>query len=160
LWVEGSINRAVYFPGAPVNGRCTVGNYLLQATGTACSTTANTDQRRRLTLLNPQEGQYISNLAVREDSGNQSYNGLLLSIQRRATSGVNISANYTWSHCTGTEATANTSGAGGGGYLDPSNRNFDRGNCSSDRRQLFNLTAVAETPRFSNSTFRMLGTGW
>src|SRR4030095_5177435 len=41
------------------------------------------------------------------------------------------------------------------------NRNFDIGNCSnSDQRQVFNMTAVAPTPRFSNSTLRMLGTGW
>jgi hypothetical protein len=111
-------------------------------------------------LLNPQEGPYISSLSTREDNGNQSYNGLLLSIQRRAVRGVNISANYTWSHCVGIKATANASGTGGGGYLDPNNRNFDRGNCDSDRRQLFNLTTVAETPQFASPTMRTLITGW
>jgi hypothetical protein len=160
LWVQNQINRAVYFPGAPVNGVCTSGGYVLRTTAATCSTTSNTDLRRRLSLLNPQEGQYISSLSVREDSGNQSYNGLLLSIQRRATRGVNISANYTWSHCLGLKATANASGTGGGGYLDPNDRNFDRGNCDSDRRQLFNLTTVAETPRFANPTMRVVMTGW
>jgi hypothetical protein len=74
---------------------------------------------------------------------------------------VNIGANYTWSHCIGIDPTANNTGRGGPGYLDPNNRKFDIGNCAaSDQRQVFNLTAVAPTPRFSNSTLRMLGSGW
>ena len=166
LWVMGNINRAVYFSGAPVNGICTAGSFVLRTTGATCSTTANTDARRRLFLENPQEGQYYGNMATREDSGTAHYNGLLLSIQRRAARGVNIGANYTWSHCIGDVANANTTGTGGAGYLDPNNRAFDRGNCadqqgnSADRRQIFNLTAVAETPQFSNSMVRRLATGW
>jgi hypothetical protein len=160
LWVQGSINRAVYFPGAPVNGICRAGGDILQTTGATCSTTSNTDQRRRLNLANAQEGQYYGNLSTREDSGTAQYSGLLLSIQRRASSGVNIGANYTWSHCIGLAANANASGMGGPGYLDPNNRAFDRGNCSSDRRQIFNVTSVASTPEFGNSKLRTLATGW
>jgi hypothetical protein len=170
LWVRGDVNRAVYFPGAPVNGICTVGTYVLQNTGTTCSTTANTDKRRRLLLQNPQEGQYYGNMSDREDSGTASYHGLLLSVQRRAARGLNVSGNYTWSHCVGNDPTANGTGLAGAGYLDLNNRNFDRGNCgavgstgagiSLARRQIFNLTAVASTPQFANSTMRMLGTGW
>jgi len=108
-------------------------------------------------------------MATREDSGTASYNGLLISIQRRAMRGVNIAGNYTWSHCIGDAATANATGRGGAGYLDPNNRAFDRGNCGSngsgtgsslDRRHIFNVTAVASTPQFANPTLRMLGTGW
>ena len=45
------------------------------------------------------------------------------------------------------------------------NRGLDRGNCSaatasSDRRNLFNLTVVAQTPRFSNNAVRIVATGW
>ncbi|PYS53372.1 MAG: hypothetical protein DMG13_12825, partial [Acidobacteria bacterium] len=169
LWVGGNINRAVYFPGAPVNGICTAEGYVFRTSGTTCSTTANTDQRRRLLLQNPQEGQYYGNMATREDSGTLSYNGLLISIQRRAVRGVNIAGNYTWSHCLGDAATANATGRGGAGYLDPNNRAFDRGNCGSngsgtgsglDRRHVFNVTAVASTPQFANPTLHMLGTGW
>ena len=47
------------------------------------------------------------------------------------------------------------------GYLDPNNRDFDRGNCQlSDRRHIFNLTAVASTPQFANPALRRLGSGW
>jgi hypothetical protein len=166
LWVMGNINRAVYFPGAPVSGICSAGGYILQATGTSCSTTANTNNRRRLTLENPQDGPLYGNMATREDSGTAHYNGLLISIQRRAARGLNIGANYTWSHCLGDQPTANTTGTGGAGYLDPNNRAFDRGNCAdalgnpADRRQIFNMTAVAETPQFANPKIRRLGTGW
>ncbi len=160
LWVMGNVNRAVFFPGAPVNGICRIGSYVLQTSGTTCSTTGNTDQRRRLFLDNPQEGQYYSNLAIREDGGSQHYNAMMLSIQRRAASNVNLSANYTWSHCLGNLGDALANSPGAAGYLDANNRNFDRGNCDSDRRQIFNMTAVAGTPQFSNRNLRMLGTGW
>jgi hypothetical protein len=152
LWVEGNINRAIYFPGGP----CTIAGVVYNP----CSTTANTDRRRRLFIENNQEGQYFSNYAVREDSGTAQYNGLLLSLQSRSSRGVNVGVNYTWSHCVGNAATANASGAGGGGYLDPNNSKFDRGNCTSDRRQLFNLTALAQTPQFANRTLHALASGW
>ena len=152
LWVQGNINRAVYLPGGP----CTIAGVVYST----CSTTANTDQRRRLFLANPQEGQFISNLAVMEDGGTAHYHGLLLSAQRRTSQGLNISVNYTWSHCLGDNATANVQSPGGGGYLDPNNRAFDRGNCVADRRHILNMTAVAKTPRFVNPTMRALVTGW
>jgi hypothetical protein len=56
-----------------------------------------------------------------------------------------------------------SSGTGNAGYINPDNRRFDRGNCTTsatDRRHLFNLTAVAETPTFSNPNLRALATGW
>src|SRR5207237_8620327 len=150
----------LYFPGQRMQGPLCACCYSLRSTGTTCSTTANTDSRRRLFLLNPAEGQYFGNMATREDSGTAHYNGLLLSIQRRAVRGVNIGANYTWAHCIGDLANANTTGTGGAGYLDPNNRAFDRGNCAdergnpADRRQIFNLTAVAETPQFASPMMR------
>ena len=171
LYGSSELNPAIFFPGtANAGGQCVTQGYTLTTTANAaCSTTANTDQRRRLFLQNPQEGQYYGNMATREDSGTLSYNGLLISIQRRAVRGVNIAGNYTWSHCIGDAATANATGRGGAGYLDPNNRAFDRGNCGSngsgtgsglDRRHVFNVTAVASTPQFANPTLRMLGTGW
>jgi hypothetical protein len=85
---------------------------------------------------------------------------MLISIQRRAASGVNFSANYTWSHCVGLDPNANGTGKSNNGYLDPNNRDFDRGNCNSDRRHVFNTTAVVATPDFANRTLHMLATGW
>jgi hypothetical protein len=45
-------------------------------------------------------------------------------------------------------------------YLNNNDREFDYGNCSGDRRHVFNMTAVAETPQVGNPTLRMIGTGW
>jgi hypothetical protein len=106
-------------------------------------------------------------MATREDSGTSNYNGLLISVQRRAAKGVTVAGNYTWSHCIGDAATANATGRGTGGYLDPNNREFDRGNCGGvsnsagqDRRQIVNLTAVALSPQFANPILHKLGSGW
>jgi hypothetical protein len=45
-------------------------------------------------------------------------------------------------------------------YQDPNNRYKDRGNCEVDARHIFNLTSVAETPKFANRVLGMLGSGW
>lgn len=149
LWVQKAVNQAIYLPGAT----CT----LAGKTYSPCSSTSNTDQRRLLSLENPQQN-LIGELNVNEDAGTQQYNAMLLSVQRRAAKGVNIGGNYTWSHCIGDAFSAG--GPGQGGYLDRNNRRLDRGNCSSDRRQTFNLTAVADAPQFSNRALHMVGTGW
>ena len=90
-----------------------------------------------------------------------SYNGMLLSLQRRAASGVTIGANYTWSHCIGDYGDVHGEGPESyDTYMDANNRSFDRGDCRGDRRHVFNLTPVAETPRFDNRTLRTVATGW
>jgi hypothetical protein len=89
---------------------------------------------------------------------------LILSAERRAGHGITVGTSYTWSHCIsdpgGTQA---IQGTGEVGYTNPNNRRFDRGNCATagtDRRQVFKLSAVAPTPRFTNSALRALGSGW
>src|SRR5260370_42096494 len=89
---------------------------------------------------------------------------MLFSVRRRAARGATQNANYAWSHCISDwwNTTAN-SGSGNTGYTNPDNRRFDRGNCTTsatDRRHIFNLSAVAETPRFSNAALRAAGSGW
>jgi hypothetical protein len=138
LWIQRAVNQAVYLP---------VG-----------STTTNTNQRRRLFLENPQEGQFFGAMNENEDGGTANYHGLLMSVQRRAARGINLGGNYTWSHCVGDNFSAG--GPGVGGYLDRNNRDFDRGNCDSDRRHSLNVTGVADTPRFANPTLRRVVTGW
>jgi hypothetical protein len=152
VYFSQELNPAIYIPGGP----CTLQG-VVYAT---CSTAGNRDVRRRLALTYPNVGGTpIAFLDQYQTSGTQSYQGLLLSVQRRAARGVTVSGNYTWSHCLG-DAWASDGGTPGRTYLDPNDRSFDRGNCETDRRHIFNMTAVAETPRFANSTARMLASGW
>jgi carboxypeptidase family protein/TonB-dependent receptor-like protein len=158
LWSMQHLNPGIFLGLGP----CTLNNVQY----TTCSTTTNLDQRRLLSLENPQVGQKYGYIFHIDSGGTASYNGLLLSIQRRASRGVTVSANYTLSHCISDPAGDNVgiSGtAGNSGYTKPDSRRFDRGNCTlaaTDRRHLFNLSAVAQTPTFSNATLRAIGSGW
>ena len=52
-------------------------------------------------------------------------------------------------------------GTAGPTYSVPYNREIDRSNCAlSDVRQVFNLTAVYQTPQFSNRALRTLVSNW
>jgi hypothetical protein len=150
LWVQKPVNNSIYFAGGP----CTLNGVVYPT----CSVTGNSDQRRRLILENPQEGQSFSYITVNEDGGTGNYNGLLLSVQRQAARGVNVSTNYTWAHCIGNNW--NVGGPGTNPYPNPNDRDFEIGNCASDRRHLFNFSAVAETPQFANRALRVIGSAW
>jgi hypothetical protein len=153
IWTQKPLNPAIFLGLGP----CTL-NGVSYAT---CSTAANTNQRRRFHLERPADGQLMANVADTDDGGTQSYNGLLLSLERRVTSGVSVNGNYTWSHCIGDYADVNSQGpAADETYLDPTNRGADRGDCLSERRQVFNLTTLLETPQFENTTLRRVFTGW
>jgi hypothetical protein len=146
MWGGNQANPGVYIPG-------TCGT-------AACSTTANVNQRRVLYLQNASQGIYYGSIAQLDDGGVSSYNGLLLSVQRRAAKGLTVLASYNWSHCIGDLANAELAVAGAN-FMIPGNRRADRSNCTlADRRQVFNLSGVYTTPRFSGATLRMLATGW
>jgi hypothetical protein len=154
VWGNKPINPATYFPQAS----CTLNG----VTYTPCSSTSNTNERRRFSLERPQEGAKLGFVAEADDGGTQVYHGMLLSIERRAAQGVSVSANYTYSHCIGPYATLYNPMAiwASDTYADPNDRQKDQGNCDSDRRQIFNLTSVAETPQFANAKMRLLASGW
>ena len=156
LWALHYDNPAVFMGLGP----CTIQGVAY----TTCSTTSNTNQRRLLSLANPDTGKYFGSIQSIDAGGTASYNGLLLSVQRRVARGITFTGNYTWSHCItdpGGQTKAFTSGIEG--YSDPNNRRFDRGNCTiaaTDRRQVFNFSAVADTPRFSNRALRAVASDW
>jgi hypothetical protein len=108
-------------------------------------------------------GQYVSNLVQVQSGGTASYNGMLLEVRKRAAKGITVSANYTWSHCIG-PFQGNEAGDTGANPAIPNpyvgNRDYGRGNCLTDQRQLINLTSVLETPQFNNAMLRRLGSGW
>ena len=157
MWIDHELNPALYVPG-----NCQAGQYGLTAPG-ACSTTANTNFRRRLLTSYPNvSGTTMSFLGQYEATGTSNYNGVLASVQRRAAKGVTVGGNYTWSHCISDRSPKQTGGSGQPGvtYQDPNNRAFDRGNCAWDVRHIFNTTTVVETPKFATSALRIWASGW
>src|SRR5882724_2363246 len=84
-WINMAINPSVFIPGNCGNA--------------ACSTTGNTNQRRILSLANPAVGGLYGPMAQLDDGANGSYNGLLLSVNRRLSRNFSMLLNYTWAHC-------------------------------------------------------------
>ena len=153
IWTQNAINPAMFLGLDPciING----------VSYPVCSTTTNTDARRRLTLERPQDGAKIGPVGEFDDGGTSIYHAMLLSLERRAARNLTFSGNYTWSHCISPYADINSNGPPANEtYTKPNDRNFDRGNCLSDRRHLFNFTAVGQTPKFSNHTAQMLASDW
>src|SRR5205085_5870255 len=159
LWGSQQLNPAVIVP-------CPGGAAL-----STCNTTANTNQRRLAYLANPQEGQFLGFVDQFNSSGTGSYNALLLTTQKRLSRGVSLNVNYTWSHCISDINAGSLVGGTGAGLLDLNNRHFDRSNCqtatldmssanSLDRRHIANISAVLETPRFSNPTLNKIASSW
>ncbi|HMF02280.1 MAG TPA: carboxypeptidase regulatory-like domain-containing protein [Terriglobia bacterium] len=161
------LNPAIYVPGvADNNGNCFYqGIAFKPALNTnVCSTTGNTNQRRRLSLIDPlQTGRFVGNLVEIQSGGTSNYNGLLLEARKRAARGVTLTANHTWSHCMG-PFQGNEAGDTGANpaipNVYPGDRDRGRGNCLGDRRQVTNLTSVLEMPRFQKTTLRYLASGW
>src|SRR6266571_1968075 len=156
MWTLVELNPAIFLGTDP----CTLNTASGPVSYPVCSTTGNTNQRRRLNLQNPVAAQNISYLTQFDDGATQGYNGLLVNTALRAVRNVNINANYTWSHCIGDATVGNVVANPGANYPHLDNRRLDRGNCAGDRRHIVNLTVVAQTPRFANNTLRHVGTGW
>jgi hypothetical protein len=148
IWVSEQLNPAVFGPGA---------------------STANTNQRRLANLINPNEGKYLAFVDQFESGGTASYNGMIVSIQKRLGHGVSLNGNYTWSHCIGDATIGSLVGGTGGTYMDLNDRRRDRGNCqtptlngnqSLDRRHIVNITPLLEAPRFNGPMLRALASDW
>jgi hypothetical protein len=156
IWVSRQLNQAIIRP-------CPNGVL------TSCNTTTNTNSRRLAQVINPTTGLKLGPTDMFESGGTSSYNGLILTTQKRLTRGVSFNANYTWSHCIGDVPIGSGVGGAGGTYTDVNNRARDRGNCTTptlaggqtlDRRHIFNLTAVLESPRFNDRAIRMFASNW
>jgi Carboxypeptidase regulatory-like domain/TonB dependent receptor len=152
-----NLNPAIYIPGttATANG-CPV----IPGSGTyPLSCVANQNFRRPLYQQSPALGQYYSGIGLVDDGGTATYHGMNLSAQKRLSHGINLLANYTWSHCISDQWFQNPT-AGNGNSI-PGDRRKWRGNCQGiDLRHLFELSMVATTPKFSNRTARWLASDW
>jgi hypothetical protein len=151
LWNLVPLNPAVYMG----TGACTINGVAYPV----CSTVANTEARRVITLQNPKIGALISNLEVFQDYGSANYRGLRLAFQRRATGGLSLNGNYTISRCFGDEMTPNQNQFASG-PTNPDNLKFDQGNCGFNRTHIANFTVGVETPRFGAAALRAAASGW
>jgi hypothetical protein len=125
------------------------------------NTTANTAARRTLTLLNPTQGAYFADIATTNDNRNSSYNGLIVTLQKRFSNYFTVLANETYSHCTdeGEYPTSLTAALWTipGAWAKPS---LDRGNCTYDHRHILNASAVAQTPKLKEPALRAVVENW
>jgi hypothetical protein len=173
LWTTQPLNPVIYVPGSgDAQGRCFLNgqavNYTVRA-GAPCSatTTDSYAARRRLSLdtsIPTSVSSAFGPVNHVESGGTASYNGVVLSMQRRPVRGVAFSANYTWSHCISDvfQEVANPQNADEG-WTDANNRRYDRGNCTNgaeDRRHIFNFSGTAASPEFANRTLRLIASGW
>ena len=89
---------------------------------------------------------YITNL------GSSSYNGLLVSLRRRFSQGLQFDVNYTWSHSIDNQSSiVNT--VFGGLVCDVRNLRVCRGNSDFDIRHLVNVNGIYELPFGSGKRF-------
>jgi len=123
----------------------------------AGATLGSENQHRVLYLQNQAQGQYFATIGQVDDGGKSGYNGMLLSAQRRLSNNFSALTNFTWSHCIGDPETTEITGPS---YVNPNSRQMDRANCSSDRRRIFNLSFLANTPHFGNKMANALMSGW
>ena len=125
-------------------------------------TAANLNARRVLNLA----GAKLGNVTQYDDGGTQGYNGLLFTSTWKPRQNLTLNTNYTWSHCIGLPLItllnpgANYIHQGYGQNAGPANRNLDVGDCAQDRRQVANITLVAQTPKFSSRAMNMVAGGW
>jgi hypothetical protein len=149
-----NVNPAVFLGTGP----CTLQTATGSVSYPVCSTTANQQNRRVLSLLNPAQGQYYAGIGTIDDGGTASYEGLYLSVQKRLSHGVSAQANYTWSHCISDVYNQNPTATG---VAPPTDRRQFRSNCVGiDLRHLFVLNLVATTPKFSSRALRILASDW
>jgi len=149
-----------------ITGPCTLLYGTQNVTFPTCNATStvsvsgvnNQKARGALNLANPTSGPLMSGGNIVESAmGYANYNGLLISLQHRLSHGFSVLSNYTWSHCTDL-------GEGGqdigNNFSNPNNPRMDFGDCAQDRRQLVNISVVAQTPKLSNPLMERIFGGW
>jgi hypothetical protein len=151
LWDLVPLNPAVFMGLGP----CTING----VAHPVCSTAANTNARRVISLENARLGEQISNLEIFDDFGSSTYRGLRLAATHRSATGVSISGNYTWSYCFGSTMIENQNQFASG-PTNPADLGFDRGNCRQNKTHIGNLTLGYQTPRLDSRILRVIASDW
>lgn len=159
LWGIRMVNPAAYFFNGTAT--CTLPNgRVITGSGTQCSTTANTNQRRVLSLERPDDGQFLGRVSEYDPNGKWEYHALRLSLARRAPMGVDLSGNYTLSSCYQhftSDGIPNTQEA----YPNPDDLDAEWGRCTTGaRRHILNVTMSYQTPEFDSAALRVLASHW
>jgi hypothetical protein len=125
------------------------------------ATVANTNNRRLLNLINPQQGAYYATITTMDDGLTTNYNGLRISAQHRFSHNFTLLSVYTWSHCMqNAESLGNRVSQGSNQYQDPNNRNADTSPCDFDLRHNFVNSFVYESPKFAGRAITQLLGHW
>jgi len=151
IWGRKQINEGTFLGLGP----CTL-NGVNYAT---CTTRANLQARRALTLEDPVTAGYYSTVYTFTDIGLQDYRGLKLSFRRRSADGLTVSGNYTISHCT-TDSPYGGRFVSDFEYTNPDDPSYDKGNCPFNRTHIVAFTLGYQTPRFDNTALRVVGSDW
>jgi hypothetical protein len=159
LWGIRMVNPAVYFFNGTATCRLPNGA-TITGSGDQCSTTRNTNERRRLNLINPGAGQFFGRVSEYDPRGRWEYHAMRLSLARRAPLGVDVSGNYTlsscWQHFT-SDGIPNTQEA----YPNPDDLDAEWGRCTTGARtHIFNTTMSYQTPEFDSTLLRTLASRW
>ena len=112
-------------------------------------------------LLDPNVGmsaQFGTNIYI-SNQGASSYDGLLVSLRKRFSQGLQFDFNYTWSHALDNgSSVVNT--VSGGLVCDMTNLRVCRGNSDFDIRHLINANFIYELPFGRGQTFLKDSSGW
>ena len=84
----------------------------------------------------------FGNILSAESAGHSTYSGANLTFQKRISKGYEFFATYTWSHAIDDAPEQNNIDAGAFLLADPTNRHLDRADSLTDKRHVFNMTAV------------------
>ena len=124
----------------------------------ACSTTANTNQRRILNTTNANAHNKFGDLELVSSNGNASYNSLRVAVNRRLAQGYTILANYTYSHCiSDLESLGDPYEPE---YEMPFDMEADRASCDYDVRNLINASIVAQSPKIKEGVLGYIASNW
>jgi len=155
LWAQTALNPGVFLGLGP----CTLNTATGPRSFPVCSTNANLNQRRKLSLEDPIKSAQIGALDLNSDVGWQTYHGLKLEARHRSATGMSLNGSYTLSRCKGTPTT-NDFNQTSAGYSDPDNPAFDAGYCDQDRTHLGTLSAGYLTPDVASGVVRALASNW
>jgi hypothetical protein len=159
LMIGNEMNPAVYIPGN-WSGPGSCGALTISpGMGNPCSSTGNTQNRRKLNLANPTVGKYYGTLVLGQTGMSANYNGLLVSIEHRFSKNYSLLANYTWSKCMSVQPVISLGVEGM--IQNPSDPRSDYGPCTYDAPTIINITGVVASDfKVNNRLMRDAVNGW